>query len=64
MADLATAKETACRALVDMANDGLLCGDRREFSINVRGEAGDVVFHATLTFAVDESSKPHEQGGY
>jgi len=63
VADLETARMLACRALGDMARDGLTAGDRREFSINVRGETGEVFLHATLTFAVDEGSKAHEREG-
>jgi hypothetical protein len=55
--DLSAARELACRALGDMARDGLLCEDRREFSVRVRGEAGDVVLQARLSFALEDSSK-------
>ena len=62
VADLAAARKMACRALGDMACDGLTCGDAREFSVRVRDETGDVVLQATLSFAMDDSAKAQEQG--
>lgn len=63
VADLSAAKEMACQALGDMARDGLACGDRREFSISVRCETGEVVLHATLTFTAEEGPEAQEREG-
>ena len=58
--DLASAKELACRALGDMAHDGLACADQRELSVSVRDRAGEVVFQATLSLAVRSGIKLEE----
>ena len=57
VAELAAAKELACRALGDMARDGLTCADQRELSVSVRDEAGEVVFQATPSLAVRSGLK-------
>ncbi|MBB3021531.1 hypothetical protein FHR70_004632 [Microvirga lupini] len=62
VADLAAAREMACRALWDMARNSLTCGDPREFSVRVRDETGDVVLQARLSFAMDDRAKAQEQG--
>ena len=60
VAELAAAKELACRALGDMAHDGLSCADQRELSVSVRDRAGEVVFQATLSLRVRSSLKLEE----
>ena len=54
VADLPAARE--------MAREGFICGNPREFNVRARGEAGDVVLQAKLSFVMDNSAKAQEQG--
>jgi hypothetical protein len=50
------AKDEAKKTLPDIVNDELLDGDRRDFVVVVRDEAGQNVLRVTLSLAVESLS--------
>ena len=57
--DLKAARAGALRALGEIARDELPDGDRRDFRVSIRDEAGQILLEATLALRV--SSTPPEQ---
>ena len=49
LSDPEAARRAAITALPDMAYDKLPDGDRRDFSVRVRDEAGNTIYSASLT---------------
>ena len=47
--DHETARQEAIGVLPDMARDVLPDGDRRDFSVDLRTESGEVIYTATLS---------------
>jgi hypothetical protein len=53
LADLEHAREEALETLGQIAKDELPDGDRREFTIDIRSEAGQILLTASLSLRVD-----------
>jgi hypothetical protein len=57
LADLEAAKAEAKRALLDMVKDNMPDGDRRDFTVDVKNAAGQIVWRVTLSLVVESPSQ-------
>ena len=55
--DLDAAKEEAKKALRDIVWDELPVGDRRDFTVDVKNVAGQIVWRVTLSLVVESPSQ-------
>ncbi|ANY85331.1 hypothetical protein BB934_45040 (plasmid) [Microvirga ossetica] len=55
--NLEVAKEEARKALRDIIWDELPAGDRRDFTVDVKNTAGEIVWRATLSLVVESPSQ-------
>ena len=55
--DLEAAKEEAKKALRDIIWDELPVGDRRDFTVDVKDVAGQIVWRVTLSLVVESPSQ-------
>ncbi|ANY84986.1 hypothetical protein BB934_42975 (plasmid) [Microvirga ossetica] len=55
--DLDAAKDEARKALRDVIWDKLPVGDRRDFTVDVKNTAGEIVWRATLSLVVETPSQ-------
>ena len=54
---LEAAKEEAKKALPDIVKDAMPDGDRRDFTVDVKNAAGQIVWRATLSLVVESPSQ-------
>ena len=55
--DLDVAQEEARKALRDIIWDELPVGDRRDFTVDVKNTAGEIVWRVTLSLVVETPSQ-------
>ena len=55
--DLDAAKDEARKALRDVIWDELPVGDRRDFTVDVKNTAGEIVWRVTLSLVVETPSQ-------
>ena len=55
--DLDAAKDEARKALRDIIWDELPVGDRRDFTVDVKNTAGEIVWRVTLSLVVETPSQ-------
>jgi len=54
---LAAAKEEAKKTLPDILKDEMPDGDRRDFTVDVKNAAGQIVWRVTLSLVVESPSQ-------
>jgi hypothetical protein len=54
---LEAAKEEAKKTLPDIVKDEMLDGDRRDFTVDVKDVAGQIVWRVTLSLVVESPSQ-------
>ena len=54
--DIGAARATALRTLGEIARDELPDGDRRDFQISIRDEAGQILLKATLALRIESTT--------
>jgi hypothetical protein len=54
---LAAAKEEAKKTLSDIVKDEMPEGDRRDFTVDVKNAAGQIVWRVTLSLVVESPSQ-------
>ena len=57
MEGLAAAKEEAKKTLSDIVKDEMPEGDRRDFTVDVKNAAGQIVWRVTLSLVVESPSQ-------
>jgi hypothetical protein len=55
--DLEAAKDEAKKALPDIMKDEMPDGDRRDFTVDVKNVAGQIVWRVTLSLVVESPSQ-------
>jgi hypothetical protein len=55
--DLETAKEEAKKTLPDIVKEKMPDGDRRDFTVDVKDVAGQIVWRVTLSLVVESPSQ-------